>query len=133
MQAQEILGRKEFKVAGCYLPGMRRPGFVAVLLLQLLVLCGWGGSTAVATGLNGSWEYQLGGGDGVKTQDRFLQRYYLATGFTLQPTDALTAGANITFTRYTVTGTGTNETLSPAARRRAPSRLSTWQTPPTCW
>ena len=83
-----------------------------ILLFSFLV--GWCG-LAAGTDFNASWEYQLRGGDEVETEDRVLQKYNLNTGFSLEPTDAITTGAYLSYSRYHVTDLGTNETITPSA------------------
>jgi hypothetical protein len=92
-----------------------RPCVVAATLLQVLLFCLLGAAAAFATDINASWEYQLNGGEEEETRDRLLQKYFLATGFSLEPTDAITTGANLAYSRSHVTDIGTNETVTPSA------------------
>lgn len=102
------------QTAGRSFPG-RQPAVVAGLLLAYLLFCLGGARPAWAVALNSSWEYQLSGGDEQERSERFLERYNLSTGFTLTPTDAVTTGATLAYSRSTVTGLGTSETLTPTA------------------
>ncbi len=51
----------------------------------------------------------------METQNRWIQRYNLTTGFTLEPTDAITADVNLTYNRNQTTDLGYNETITPTA------------------
>jgi hypothetical protein len=91
-------------------------------LLFLLLLCfaNCQSNPALAVGFNASWLYRQTGGEGRETQEEFQQRYNLGagTGFTYQPTQAITAGATIGYTRtHRDHGEGmiTTDELTPAA------------------
>ena len=93
------------------------------LLLLLLGLLPWNAAPVFALGLNGFWEHRAAGGDDLTTRQTFQQRYSIdggvGLGHTLQPTHAISAGANISYSRSdNDTGTGgitTRESLTPTA------------------
>ena len=94
--------------------------------LLLLGFSPWNAKPASAfdLGFNGFWEHRAAGGKGLAIVDSLQHRYSIdagqGTGFSLQPTHALTAGANVVYNRRdTDAGVGLNtvrrEELTPTA------------------
>jgi hypothetical protein len=96
---------------------LRQAGMVFLLLL--LVLYAGGGAPAFAWDLSALWEYGVSGGENVEVQDSLKQVYKAGTGFAVDPTRAISVGANIGYNwRDISTGKGPTDTLTPGATLR---------------
>ncbi len=90
------------------------------LSLLLLVFFVWGAAPAFAVDFGAFWQYRESGGDNIETRRSFQQRYSLGagTGVTWQPTHAISAGFNLSYTRtQSESGTGwrSSEQIVPSA------------------
>jgi hypothetical protein len=93
-------------------------GRVLLLLLPALLACG--APPALAVTFNGFWQHRATGGDDIDTRHFFQQRYGLGagTGLSFQPTHAISAGANLSYTRTERDlgqGRATSEEITPSA------------------
>jgi hypothetical protein len=89
-------------------------------LFVLLLLLFWGAAPAFAVDFNANWEHRLSGGEDRETQELFQQRYGLGAGpgLSFQPTPAISANANLGYTRSESnvgTQTVTTEEITPSA------------------
>ena len=97
----------------CFLRLLFRSG--RGVLFLLLIFSAWPVPPALATDLNASWEYVMSGDDDAETQELLLQKYNLGTGFLLEPTHAIAAGANFAYSRSETSTGGVNKVLTPSA------------------
>lgn len=108
-------------------PAARRATGMGTLSLSIFSLVGKGllfllfvffmddGKPAFALELNALWQNNLSGGDNSDVLSNFKQVYKVNDGILLDVTDAISAGASISYNRNIATGKATSELLSPGA------------------
>jgi len=97
------------------------PAFLWVgkgLLFLLVVFFVAGGRPALALELNALWEHRLSGGEEGETTSGLKQIYRASEGINLDLTDAISAGATISYNKNILTNRPTSEIWSPGAKFR---------------
>ncbi|ADH85108.1 hypothetical protein [Desulfurivibrio alkaliphilus] len=97
----------------------RRCNRRTAVLLFLLAAIAWP-QPVEAVDFTAYWEHRARGGEELETQHSYVQRYTLGagTGLTLQPTHAISAGANVSYSRRdhdTSDGMTSQEQITPSA------------------
>ena len=96
--------------------------------MLLLAFCSlWCSTSAFASSLSASWEYQgAGSSDSDETTSDLLQRYNLNLGTSREHTDAISSGVNLGYVRFDSIDLPLSETISPSASLRLRNDLFLW-------